>query len=138
MGSVRTIYLPEELNKKLAHHGNASQLINRLLCEYFGSLNKELSNKNVSANDWITDVDKELKEQEVIDNALKQKKEKQKEVIKNNLFDFVQRDITFEEIEEYLELFNSGKMDLWTFAEELKKRDELRTLNEIEKSTTYK
>lgn len=135
MGSVRTIYVPEEINKKLAHHGNASQLITRLLCEYFGNLNKNLTNNNASANDWITDVDKELKEQEVINNGLKEKKDKQKETIKQNLKDFVLRDVTEDELNNYMELFANGKTDLWTYAEELKKKDELKVLEEIDKST---
>lgn len=138
MGSVRTIYIPEELNKKLAHHGNSSRLITRLLCEYFGSLNKDISKNNVTANDWITDVANELKEQESIDKALAQKKDKQKETITQNLKDLVMRDVTDKEINDYMELFNSGKMDLWSYVEELKKKDELKVLDEIQQSATSK
>lgn len=136
MGSIRTIYLPEEINKKLGHHGNASQLITRLLCDYFGNLNKSLSDNNSSASDWITDVDKELKEQEEANKKINEKKEKQRETIRQNLKEFIMRDVTEEELNSYLDLFAEGKVDLWSYAEELKKKDELKVLEEINKSVT--
>ena len=70
MATTRVISVTEELNHLLKQEDNASSLITRLLWDYYNSLNpKEEKKEDLIVIDPITIMDKNIKEQNLIDET---------------------------------------------------------------------
>jgi len=138
MGRTKLLYLPDNIWDNLQREENASALVSKLLNDHYN--NNVTSSVNLSADELINNVAQEELSNNIA-QAIKDKKIKeQKESVRNYLTELIGREVTKCELEDYLFRFRSGEKDLdvFSYSEELKKKDELIVLEEIEKSTTSK
>ena len=138
MGRTKLLYLPDNIWDNLQREENASALVSKLLNDHYN--NNVTSSVNLSADELINNVAQEELSNNIA-QAIKDKKLKeQKESVRNYLTELIGREVTKCELEDYLFRFRSGEKDLdvFSYSEELKKKDELIVLEEIEKSTTSK
>lgn len=137
----RYIYLPDELNLKLKEEENASALIVRLLNKYYEIENKESPGeiekkietlkrkqeefiKSISADVGQLTTKKVLVEKQIETveetQAKNEKKENdKKDYVRKTFIEFMKREITEEELNEYFNrLLNEGGFNMFKFLEE--------------------
>lgn len=145
MANTRMIYISDELNEKLSKEENASLLISKLLNDYY-RLNvskldeieerqKEIDEKRRKFNEQFSEeyatletrkqvIKKERESEEEIKARQKRKREEQINNILGFFKDLMGRDITKEELSDYLFRFeNETGFNMYKFVDEIHERE---------------